>query len=202
MPKTAIDAAIARGQGISPSGGTLEQVTLEAILPPSVAVIIECETDNKARTMQDIRSIIKMSGGASTPTMYMFQKMGRIVFNKEAEALDTNRVLDVAIDAGAEDVTTDAEGNHVVSIEPSQTISVAEILQRDLGVNILSSEIGWTPNEDTKVPMQDLTATEKLSTVIQGLRERSDVSGIFANAQPGAVAADHPAWMTLESRLD
>ncbi|TKA71829.1 hypothetical protein B0A49_06172, partial [Cryomyces minteri] len=76
--KASIEAAIARGQGVSASGAKLESLTIEAILPPSVAVVIDCETDNKLRTLADVRLLIKHYEGNVTPTNYLFAKKGRI----------------------------------------------------------------------------------------------------------------------------
>ncbi|KAJ6150993.1 hypothetical protein N7470_007587 [Penicillium chermesinum] len=62
-----IESAIARGQGLSVTGQALEAVTIEAMFPGSVAVVVECQTDQKARVLQDIRHLIKTCGGIITP---------------------------------------------------------------------------------------------------------------------------------------
>lgn len=72
VPKATIENAIARGQGISPKGTALESLTIEAIIPPSVATIIECQTESKLKTLADIRLLIKYFGGSVTPTTHLF----------------------------------------------------------------------------------------------------------------------------------
>ena len=83
LPKTSIESAIAKGQGKSVSGAPLESLTIEAMLPFFVAAIIECQTDQKARVLQDIRFLIKDHGGIITPTGYLFEKKGRIIFERK-----------------------------------------------------------------------------------------------------------------------
>src|SRR5436190_22490915 len=94
FPKSSIEAAIARGQGISFTGAALESVILEAILPPSVAFVIDCQTDSKLRLLQDLRLIIKNYGGTVTPTSYLFEKKGIIVFEKDERGIGVDEVLD------------------------------------------------------------------------------------------------------------
>merc|ERR1712093_873455 len=82
FPKALLEGAVARGQGKSASGATLESITLEVIVPPTVAMIIESETGNRARTLMDLRYIVKRHGGSVTPTGYLFQKKGRIALRR------------------------------------------------------------------------------------------------------------------------
>ncbi|KAI4791138.1 YebC-like protein, partial [Aureobasidium sp. EXF-8845] len=107
--KASIEAAVARGQGKSVNGAALETVTIEAMLPNNVGVVIDCETDSRLRTLADLRVIVKQHGGNATPTGYLFTKKGRIIFaNKDGVGVDD--VFEPALEAGALDVDEDGEG--------------------------------------------------------------------------------------------
>jgi transcriptional/translational regulatory protein YebC/TACO1 len=105
-----IDAAVARGQGLTASGKPLEPMLMEAMIPPSVAVIIDCQAENRLRTLQDIRTILKHHGGSTSSVAYLFRKQGRIVFDALERGLGIADVLDDALDAGAEDIELNSEG--------------------------------------------------------------------------------------------
>ncbi|KAK5122864.1 hypothetical protein LTR85_003779 [Meristemomyces frigidus] len=197
--KASIEAAIARGQGRSLSGASLESVTVEGILPNNVAVIVECETDNRLRTLADVRFVIKDNGGTSTPSSYLFQKKGRIVFEKQ-DGLDMEQALDAALDAEASDVEEDEDGRLVVSTEPGETKAVGEALAGTLGLQIARSEIVWQPNEDTKIGLPDDDAAQDLSIFVDELQEKeATVQAVAMNVAPGSTAAE--TWKDLQSRL-
>jgi transcriptional/translational regulatory protein YebC/TACO1 len=200
FPKASLEAAIARGQGKSTSGAALENVTLEVIMPPTVAMIIETETDNKMRTIMDLRLLVKNHGGSVTPTSYLFQKKGRIAFEKDERNLGVDEVLDEAIEAGAEDVESDEDGTIVVWVEPNKTMSAAEALQKSLNLKVESSDILWDPNEDTKVPLESEAAVKALSEFLDAVQENPQVQGVYANAAQGSLADD--VWEDLQGRLD
>jgi transcriptional/translational regulatory protein YebC/TACO1 len=195
-----MDAAIARGQGRSATGGVLENMTFEVVMPPSVAVIIDAATDNKNRTMMDVKLIIKTHGGAVSPTNYLFQKKGRIVFEKDERNLGVNEVMDDAIEAGAEDIELDDDGFTIVWTEPSKTTATATALQDRLGLKVRSSDIIWDANEDTKVNIESEQVAQKLSAFIESLQDNPNVQGIYANVAQGTLSDE--AWEDLQSRLD
>jgi len=145
-----MESAIARGAGKSLSGASLESVTIEAMLPSSVAAIIECQTDNKLRTMADVRLIIKDCGGTISPTNHLFERRGRIRL-KKAESLGEEDIFDEVIEAGASDVETEDDSHLVVYTEPQQTSSVAEALAKLAGLQLESSDIIWYPKAETLV---------------------------------------------------
>ncbi|KAE8148474.1 YebC-like protein [Aspergillus avenaceus] len=180
IPKNIIEAAIARGQGISVTGQALEPVTIEAMLPHSVAAVIECQTDQKARVLQDLRYAIKDAGGTVTPTTYLFEKKGRIIFEKQ-EGVNPDDYLDQAIEAGATDITSDAEGRLVVFTEPTETKKVGEALSNSTRLSIEELEIIWDPNEDTLVELNDEQAGE-IEDILGDVREDASVRDIYLNS--------------------
>ncbi|RKF57130.1 putative transcriptional regulatory protein [Erysiphe neolycopersici] len=202
FPKVSMEAAIARGQGKSTSGNKLESLMLEAIMPPSIALIIECETDNKSRTLMDLRFKIKYHGGIVTPTSYLFKRKGKLVLEKNEKIKGVDDVLDAAIDAGAEDVDTYGEDSILVWTEPSKTFSTLEELQSKLELKVKSSEIIWDANRDTVVPLIDIDAVKinHLIDLVNELQEYTDVQGVFANVSKGSLSDDQ--WVELQSGLN
>lgn len=180
IPKTVIEAAIARGQGISVTGQALEQVTIEAMLPYSVAAVVECLTDQKARVLQDLRYAIKDAGGTVTPTTYLFEKKGKIVFEKK-DGSNSDDYLDQAIEAGATDITADEEGRLVIFTEPTETKSVGESFSKLTGLVVEELEIIWDPNQDTMVELKDETQIKELEDLLSTLREDPSLRDIYLN---------------------
>ena len=155
-PKATIKKAIAIGQGISPSGATLENCMVEAMMPPSIALIIECQTDSKKRTLENLRYLIHKAGGSVTPTSHLFERKGRIVFEK-SEEIGEVEAIDLAIEAGALDVNVSSEdGNEevIVLTERTELMEVANALARSSRLKLKSSDIIWDPKEDLTVNVE------------------------------------------------
>ena len=162
FPRASIENAIARGQGRSSTGAALESLTFEAMVPPSVAIIVECQTNSKARTMSDLKLAIKESGGTMTPTSHMFDRKGKIVF-EASEDVGEEEIFDQAIEAGAIDVQTEEDGKVVIYAESSDTTAVAEALASSSGLKLESLDIVWDPKEDMLV---DVASPEMLDTFL------------------------------------
>lgn len=198
VPKASIEAAIARGQGLSATGAALESVVLEAILPPSVATVIDVQTDNKLRTLADLRLLVKEAGGTVSPIGYMFEKKGRIILQKK-DGMGADEVLEAALEAGVLDVIEDEEGRVVLYTEPAQTKTTAETLAKTLEMEIEESEIIWDPNEDTKVALDDETAAKELNDFLDELQEVTGVQGVYMNWSKGAIPDD--LWADMRSKV-
>ncbi|OJJ43821.1 hypothetical protein ASPZODRAFT_875109 [Penicilliopsis zonata CBS 506.65] len=180
VPKSVIEAALARGQGKSVSGAALEPVTIEAILPASVAVVIECQTDQKGRVLQDVRALVKNAGGTVTPTTYLFEKKGKITFEKN-DGLDLDACLEQVIEAGATDFTTDGDGRLVVYTEPTETKSVGETLCKLMGLTVEELEIFWDPNKDTMVTVEDEEQARELEDALNAICDDPSIQDIYIN---------------------
>lgn len=181
IPKTIIEAAIARGQGVSLTGQALETLTIEAMLPGSVAAVVECQTDQKARVLQDVRYLIKDGGGTVTPTIFLFEKKGRVAMEKK-EDLNADDYLDQAIEAGATDIMTDDKSRLVVFTDPSETKRVGETFSKLSGLTIEELEISWDPNKDTLVQVQNEEQVKDLEDLLSALREDPSVQDIYLNS--------------------
>lgn len=198
VPKANIEAAIARGQGLSATGAALESITLEAMLPPSVAVVIECQTESKLKTLADLRLLVKEAGGNVSTVSFMFEKKGRIILRKK-EGMGVDEVLEPALEAGVLDVVEDDEGRVVLFTEPAQTKTTAETLTKELDVEIEESEIIHDPNEDTKVALDDETAARELNSFLEDVHEVSGLQAVYANFTKGAIPED--LWAEMRSRV-
>ena len=199
VPKASIEAAIARGQGLSATGAALESLVLEAVLPPSVATIIECQTDNKLRALADLRLIVKEAGGTVSTVGYMFEKKGRIILQKK-DGVGADEVLEAALDAGALDVIEDEQGRVVLFTEPAQTKTTAETLAKELDMEIEESEIIYDPNEDTKVSLEDEETAAKLNDFLDDLQEVQGIQGVYMNWSKGSGVPDD-LWEEMRGKV-
>ncbi|KAI0481689.1 duf28 domain-containing protein [Xylaria cf. heliscus] len=221
MPKAGIDLAIARGQGKSETGASLETATLEVMLSPSVAIVIDIESDNKQRSLKDLRTIVKKHGGTVAPTAFLFTRQGRVVLshkdpdddddnnndgnsnvadNAEGETMvDFDDVMMQALDAGAEDVEKDDEGNIVLWTQPNMTHQVAQGLAKTLRLNIVGSDILWSCTSD-KVKVNDPEQVSSLAKLLSGVQEYPDVQAVYINAERGDVSEE--TWSAVEEALD
>jgi transcriptional/translational regulatory protein YebC/TACO1 len=149
------------------------------MLPFSVGAVIECQTDQKLRVLQDIRVMITRRGGSITPTAYLFERKGRVVFEPK-DGISADEVLDQAIEAGATDVDTDDEGALVVETESSQVSSVAQKLSEMLGLKVESAEIVHDPKEDTMVALEEEKVAH-LEELVAQLEEDPSVQNVYVN---------------------
>ncbi|EPE09619.1 hypothetical protein F503_07395 [Ophiostoma piceae UAMH 11346] len=224
VPKAVIEAAIARGQGRSASGANLEHTTFEIMMPPSIALVIDAETESKARATQDLNAMIKRKGGVVKSTKFFFARRGRVVFGEkevdsengeqaapsQGEPVSADDILEDVIEAGADDVETDDEGNIVVWTPPHQTAAVVNAVTGGAAgqeskfkdrLTVLSSDNIWSVNEETRAPLGNRPdELRKLTEMIAALRAYQDVRAIYCNAVQGD--APDEIWQQLEQDID
>ena len=179
--KSSIEAAILKGQGKSSSGAALESLIIEAMLPSQTACVIECLTDNKARTLADVRNVVTKFGGNITSTAFLFDKKGRIVFEQK-DGIGVDEILDQAIEAGAIDVSADEEGKLIVDTETADMNTVAQTLAQAMGLTVESAEIIYDPKEDMMVEVDEAVAS-KVEKILELVREDPGVQDVFLNAR-------------------
>ncbi|KAL3588777.1 hypothetical protein FPOAC2_10936 [Fusarium poae] len=201
IPKHLIEAAVARGQGRSATGAQLESMSLEALMPPDVAMVVDAETDNKSRTLHDLRHVVKKAGGVVGSTTFYFTRRGRAVFKAKENGPTLSEVLDEAIEhEGLEDVEELPEGDFLAWTQPNTLTAITEALSKKFELEILDSDIVWAPNEDTKVSVDTADQIESLDALFNGLKEYPEVKAIYANVRQGAVADEE--WDKVERNLD
>ncbi|OAQ96013.1 hypothetical protein LLEC1_04352 [Akanthomyces lecanii] len=201
IPKALIEGAIASGQGKSASGTKLEPMTLEFLIPPEIALIVDIETDNKQRTLQDLKLAVKKAGGISGSTAFHFARRGRAVLKPTDGGAALSDLLDEAIEHdGAQDVEENAEGGYVLWTEPSALVAISKAFASKFGLELLAADIVWAPNEDTMVRLDSDDSAAMLSSLLATLKEYSEVKAIFANTKRGRATED--AWEAVERHLD
>jgi transcriptional/translational regulatory protein YebC/TACO1 len=148
------------------------------MLPHGVAAVIEYQTDSKARVLQDVRSIIKRAGGTVTPTSFLFEKKGRIWFEKKDD-LGVDDVLDDAIEAGAVDVESE-DGQLIVDTDPKDVTSLAQRLCEKFGLTLEKSEILYDPKEDSMIELKDDQSAE-LEIIVGSIEDDPGLQNIYMN---------------------
>lgn len=201
VQKAKMEGAIARGQGRSTEGLALQSFTQEAILPPSIALIIEADGANTNRLRADLDLIVKKGRGTVSGTKFYFSRRGRVVFEKSDAGIGVDEVMDQAIEAGAEDLDTDEDENIVVWTQPNQTTQIMQAVGDAHKLKVLSADILWVPNEDTKTVVDSGKDLQALTELVDALREYPDVSAVYANVSRGTDVSDED-WAALEDNLD
>lgn len=201
IPKSLIEAAVARGQGKSATGAQLEAMSLEVIMPPNIALIIDVETDSKIRSLQDLRLLVKKSGGVVGSTAFYFARRGKVVFKEKEHGPTLSDMLEEAIEnGGVEDVEELPDGGFVTWTQPNVLTTITEALAKKFGLEVLDSDIVWAPNEDTKVDIDTPRSAEELEALFSGLKEFPEVKAIYANVRKGAITDEE--WDKMEQNLD
>ena len=176
MPKDNISRAIAKGSGGS-DGDAFEEAVYEGYGPGGTAILIETLSDNKNRTVGDVRHVLAKNGGnlgASGCVAYLFEKRGMLIF--ESEGLDSDAVLEAALEAGAEDVV-ELEGSCEVVSGPSEFHAVQAALAEQ-GFEPTSAEITMEPSTTVKLAGKE---AEQMLRLADALEDLDDVQNFYAN---------------------
>ncbi len=176
MTRDTIDRAIKRGAG-GEDGANLEEIRYEGYGPGGVAIMIDCVSDNRNRTVGEVRHALTKHGGSlgtDGSVAYLFKEQGLLQFPP-----DTNEdaLMEAALDAGADDITTDEEGFTVITTREDFS-HVTETLAKK-GFKPSSSEITMVPS--TEVPLSHEHA-EKFMKLMDLLEDLDDVQNLYSNA--------------------
>lgn len=177
MPKDNIDRAIKKGTGSDGGGANFEEVTYEGYGPGGVAVLVEVMTDNKNRTVAEIRHIFSKSGGnlgENGCVSWIFEKKGSIVFDKKA--VNEDHLMELALDAGAEDVREE-DGELQVITEPGSYEKVKKAFD-EKGLKHASASIGMIPQNTVKL---EAGKAEQMLKMMERLEDNDDVQNVWAN---------------------
>ena len=178
MPKDNIERAIKKGTG-ELEGTTYEEFVYEGYGPGGVAIMVEIMTDNKNRTAAEIRHIFTKNNGNLGETgcvSWIFEKKGTIVYEKKD--VDEEKLMDIALDAGAEDITDD-ENNMVVLTDPKDFYTVKEKIDQAEGLpEYILAEITMVPQNTVKVEGKE---AEQMLRLMEALEDSDDVQNVYAN---------------------
>ena len=174
MPKANIERAIARAA--DKSSAALIEETYEAYGPGGVGIVIEVATDNKNRTMPEVRHTLDKNGGRMADpgsVMFQFERKGVIVIAEKGE-----EALMAALEAGAEDASEEEDGIEIIT-SASDLMKIRDALKSQ-NLTITSAELQYVPKN--YIPVEDDTE-EKLNKVLDALDDLDDVTNVYTNAE-------------------
>ena len=177
MTRDTIERAIMRGTGEG-DGADIEEIRYEGYASAGVAVLVECATDNRNRTVGEVRHAFSKYGGnlgTDGSVAYLFNKVGTIVF---APGVDEEKVMDIAIESGADDVLTDEDGSIEVLTQPEVFTNVNNAI-RDSGLEAADADIVQRSSTEIELDRDD---AENVMKLIDALEDLDDVQDVFTNA--------------------
>ena len=178
MPSDTISRNIQKGAG-ELEEVDYEELSYEGFGPEGVAIMIDVMTDNKNRTVAEIRHLMAKFGGnlgENGSVSWMFEKLGQIIV--ESESTNEENLFNDALEAGADDFNRE-ELDFVISTNPALTAEIAEDLQKK-GYSVVSSKVEMVPKNIVEVPESD---SSKLINLMEKLEEHDDVQNIASNFQ-------------------
>lgn len=176
LPKDKIEAAIRKGTG-QDAGGDLAEINYEGYGPGGVAVIVEAATDNRNRTVADVRHIMTKNGGSMGEAGcvgWMFERRGVIVFDKAKYTED--QLMEAALEAGADDLHDEGD-TWEIQTAMADFNAVRETFEA-AGLEMQSAELSMVPKNTISV---DLEAARKLLRFIEALEDHDDIQNVYSN---------------------
>jgi YebC/PmpR family DNA-binding regulatory protein len=176
MPADNIKRAVQRGTGELP-GATYEEMMMEGYGPGGVAVLAELTTDNRNRTVSEIRHAFSKHGGnlgEAGSVAWMFTKKGDIIVPKAAAKED--ELMNLVLEAGGEDLKDDGDNWEVVT-DPAAFDAVTEAL-KNAGIEVASAEVAMLPSTYVKL---EGSAAQQMIRLLEALEEQDDVQHVYSN---------------------
>ena len=177
VPKDAIERAVKRGAG-ELDGSDYEEIRYEGYGPAGVAFIVDCLSDNRNRTVADVRHAFSKAGGNLGQTgsvAYMFSSLGVLIYSPEH---DEDEVMEAALEAGAEDVIVDDDGSIEVLTAAEDYVAVKQAMT-DAGLEPEDSELTMRASTNAELAVED---AQKVLRLVDLLENSDDVQDVFYNA--------------------
>ncbi len=177
MPKDTIERAIARGAGAA-EGDNYDEIRYEGYGPGGAAVMVDCMTDNRNRTVAEVRHAFSKSGGnlgTDGSVSYMFNKVGLLSFDA---GVDEDTLIEAALEAGAEDVIVNDDGSFDVLTDPDGFSDVKQALL-EAGFVAESSDVTMRAETNSELGEED---AEKMLRLLDLLEDLDDVQKVYSNA--------------------
>ena len=178
MPADNIDRAVKRGGGLESGAADWQTIMYEGYAPGGVALMIECLTDSRNRAASEVRVAVTRNGGSMADpgsVSYLFNRKGVVIVNKVV-GVSEDRILEVVLDAGCEEVIDMGDSFEIVS-EPTDLIAVRTSLQ-GAGIDYESADTSFLPT--LSIPLNAETAT-KVFELIDAIEELDDVQNVYGN---------------------
>ncbi len=179
MTRDTVDRAVKRGAG-GQDGADVDEVRYEGYGPNGVAVMVDCMTDNRNRTVAEVRHAFSKSGGnlgTDGSVAYLFEKKGQLSYGAD---VDEDALLEAALEAGAEDVEINDDGSKYVTTTPETFSDVKAILDAK----------GFTPEQaeitmlaSTTAELDELETAQKVLRLVDALEDLDDVQNVYTNAE-------------------
>jgi YebC/PmpR family DNA-binding regulatory protein len=176
MPNETIDRAVRRGTGAE-EGVTYEEITYEGYGPGGVAMLIEAMTDNRNRTVAEIRHIFSKNGGnlgESGSVGWLFEKKGYIVVDKTAKPEE--ELFEIAIESGADDVRDDEDNVEIIT-SPENFESVQSAI-KSAGIEPQLAEVSMVPQNYIKL---EGSSAQQMLRLMEAMEDHDDVQKVYAN---------------------
>lgn len=178
MTRDTIDRAVKRGAG-GDDTENMEEIRYEGYGPSGVAVMVECLTDNRNRTVSEVRHAFSKHGGnlgTDGSVGYLFSKIGQLIF---APGADEDKLMESAIEAGAEDVVTQEDGSIEIITTPEQYQQVLDAIKAQ---DLMPDNAEITMQPSTWVAL-DADGAESMTKLIDALEDLDDVQDVYSNAE-------------------
>lgn len=178
MTKDVIERAIKRGVG-GMEGENVEEVRYEGYGPGGIAVMVDCMTNNRNRTVGEVRHAFTKNGGnlgTDGSVSYLFKKLGQITF---APGINEERLMEIALEAGADDMVVNDDGSMDVMTAPDVFMTVKDVLVKS-GLQPIQSAV--TMVAGTEVAISDKETAESVMALIDMLEDLDDVQEVYSNA--------------------
>lgn len=179
MPADNIKRAIMRGTG-ELEGLTIEEVSYEGYGPGGAAIIVECATDNRVRTVSEIRHMFTKAGGnmgEPNSVAWMFERKSHVVI--EGDKTNEEQLMEVALDAGADDVQGDEDTWTVLSVPEAHEAIVAALAKAKIPT--LSAEVGLIPKNTMAVEAKNVAGMMRL---LEQFEDYDDTQNVYTNYEP------------------
>lgn len=176
MPKENIERAIAKAKGAVDSG-TLEEGLYEGFLFGGIAVLVEAVTDNKQRTVSEVKNVLEKNGGSlgsQGSAAYLFERLGEIAIDSTSKTPD--ELFDIAVELDSKDYVEE-EGDAIFYIDPKSLFATKKTLEGK-GMRVLSSELVYKPKVMLDISPE---AKDKVNSLISKLEDLGDVQNVFVN---------------------
>ena len=177
MTKDTIERAVKRGSGAA-DGDNYEEVRYEGYGPGGVAVMVDCLTDNRNRTVSEVRHAFSKSGGnlgTDGSVAYLFTKTGTLTF---AAGSDEDQIMEAALEAGADDVISNDDGSVDVVTSPESFMDVKDAMTA-AGLEPEMAEVSMQPATSVDLELAD---AEKVMRLVDMLEDLDDVQNVYSNA--------------------
>lgn len=177
MTKDVIERATKRGAG-EVEGASYEEIRYEGYGPNGIAIMLDCMTDNRNRTVAEVRHVFSKRGGnmgTDGSVAYLFNKKGIISL---AEGADEDVIMEVALEAGAEDILSHEDGSVDVFTSPEDYAAVKDAIDA-AGIEVRSAEVTMHPDTTISLELED---AQKALAMIEAFEDLDDVQQVYTNA--------------------